>query len=269
MIQKRFKKVYIEITNICNLSCDFCMPDNRKKEYMKIEKFEYILEQIKDYTKYIYLHVKGEPCMHPNINEYIDIASQKGFFVNITTNGTLIERLTTKNIRQINYSMQSNSDVKDVKKIIQEIRNFVKDTNIYVSLRLWTEKSRLNKELKEMLLKEFELLNGIEDLQDKKKLDNNIFLSIENEFDWPDMQAGNEKEDGYCYGLKDHIAILVDGTVVPCCLDHRANINLGNIYEQSLEDILNSDRVKNIINGFQNRKAIEKLCKNCNFKDRF
>lgn len=269
MNENRFKKVYIEITNICNLSCDFCMPDNRKKEYMKKENFEHILDQIKDYTSYIYLHVKGEPFMHPDINEFIEVAYKKGFKVNITTNGTLIDRLENKNIRQINYSLQSNNDVEKVREIIRKIRAFVTGTNIYVSLRLWTDESKLNNDFKKMLIEEFDMIEGNEDIKDKKTIDKNIFLSIESEFDWPDIECKIENEDGYCHGLKDHIAILVDGTVVPCCLDHRANINLGNIYENDLNNILNAERSINIINGFKNRKAVEELCKKCTFKNKF
>ncbi|MDD2181495.1 MAG: radical SAM protein [Bacilli bacterium] len=268
-MKKRFKKIYIEITNICNLSCSFCAPNNRKKEYMNLDDFNYILSQIKEYTDYIYLHVKGEPLMHPNINEIIDLAHQNGLFVNITTNGTLIDMLYNKNIRQINYSMQSTKDIKKIRQTIRKMRNFIKDTNIYLSLRIWSEQSKKNISLKKMLLEEFESINSIDEIKDKKKLDINIFLSIEQEFKWPDIDSNIETTEGYCYGLKDHIAILVDGTVVPCCLDNNGDIALGNIYYDNIKDILESKKALKIIEGFQNRKIEESLCKKCNYKDRF
>lgn len=269
MNSRKFKKIYIEITNICNLSCDFCMPDNRKKEYMKMEDFEYILEQIKPYTEYIYLHVKGEPLMHPNINQFIEIAYNKGFKVNITTNGTLIDKLQTKKIRQINYSMQSNKDVGDIRKTIKHLRKFIVDTDIYLSLRLWSDESKGNIKIKEMLLEEFAYLQNKLEITDKVKLDKNIFLSIENEFTWPDLENSENKNEGYCHALKDHIAILVDGTVVPCCLDHKGNIVLGNIYGQDIKEIIESDRFINMQSGFKNRVLVEKLCKKCNFANKF
>lgn len=269
MSTSRFKKIYIEITNICNLSCEFCLPDNRKKENITIEKFEYILEQIKPYTDYIYLHVKGEPLMHPHVNELIEVATNRGFKVNITTNGTLIEKLKTKNIRQINYSMQSNSNIEDIRKTIKYLRAFIKHTEIFASLRLWSDESKENVILKNMLLEEFNSLNNIEGIKNKAKLDTNIFLSIENEFTWPDLEFRENKENGYCHALKDHIAILVDGTVVPCCLDHKGSIVLGNIYNQNIKEIIESDRFKNMKSGFQNRVLVEDLCKKCNFTNRF
>ena len=62
-----FNRIYIEITNICNLKCSFCPITTRKKEFMSVSDFEVVLSKIKNYTKHIYLHVKGEPLMHPNL----------------------------------------------------------------------------------------------------------------------------------------------------------------------------------------------------------
>lgn len=265
-MEEKFKKIYIEITNICNLSCEFCEADGRNKEYMTKGNFEYILEQIKGYTKYIYLHVKGEPLMHPEINEFIDIAYSKGFKVNITTNGTLIGRLKTKNIRQINYSMQSEEDVRKIRETVKELKEFVKNTSIYLSLRLWRNKTKGNLELIKLLKGEF---GENVDISDRNTIAENIFISIEEEFEWPDMEKEKRNVAGYCYGLKDHIAILVDGTVIPCCLDHKGNINLGNIFNSTMQNILNNARVGKMLEGFKSRVIVEELCKRCTFKNKF
>ena len=87
-----FKKIYIEITNVCNLNCSFCHGTKRARKYMSFAEFKTILTKIKKYTKYLYFHVMGEPLMHPQINEFINEAS-KDFYVNITTNGYLIKKL--------------------------------------------------------------------------------------------------------------------------------------------------------------------------------
>jgi len=263
-MKKRFKKIYIEITNNCNLNCSFCAPDYRKKEFMSIEKFEIIISKIKDYTDYIYLHVKGEPLMHPNINEIIDIASKKGLYINITTNGTLIDNLKSKNVRQINYSIQSMEKVEKIKQTITKMKEYVKKNNTYLSLRLWTNKTKENIKIKEMLKEEFRFSG---ELEDKYKLDNNIFLSIEKEFIWPDMKNEIVRTKGFCYGLKDQIGILVDGTVVPCCLDHKGTINLGNILKQEMKEILEQKRVKDMIEGFEEKRLVEELCQKCGFKN--
>lgn len=265
MAKKRFKKIYIEITNCCNLSCPFCPPTIRKKEFMTKEHFLFILDQIKNYTDYIYLHVKGEPLLHPDINEFIDLAYEKGFQINLTTNGTLLDRLKTKHIRQINYSIQSDETIEQVRRIVQQLKHYVKDTSIYVSLRLWSEQSKENESLKQLLVEEFDSISDTNDLKDKCTLDKSIFLSIESQFEWPTLDSKNSSSIGTCYALRDHIAILVDGSVVPCCLDNNGTIFLGSIYETDLETILRTERAQVLLQGFQNHIKKEELCRNCNF----
>ena len=86
---KKFKKIYIEITNICNLSCSFCSKVEKPRKMLSTSEFKTIVEKVKDYTDYIYLHVKGEPLTHPNIIELINIANEYNLKVNLTTNGVL------------------------------------------------------------------------------------------------------------------------------------------------------------------------------------
>ena len=106
-----FKKIYIEITNNCNLDCSFCIKNKRSKKFMTLDEYSKVLENIKPYTKYVYLHLMGEPLLHPKINEIIDMTSDIEFNVNITTNGYLINRVVSnKNIRQINVSLHSFDD---------------------------------------------------------------------------------------------------------------------------------------------------------------
>lgn len=271
----RFKKIYIEITNICNMNCSFCPPHNRKSEYMPIEKFKMILGQIKPYTKYIYLHVKGEPMLHPNFDEFVKLAFDEGFFVNITTNGTLLKDHleSTKYIRQLNISLHATND--------EEIINTAKKIkNCYVNFRVWNfdEKSTTI----DLIEKEFDL-DVYNELSQKMKemnhtslksetnftLKNNFYISIQNKFKWPNINDNNAEETGYCHATKDHIAILVDGTIVPCCLDNNGDINLGNIFTQDLSDVLGSEKVIRIQEGFEQRKCIEELCKKCEYKKRF
>ena len=259
-----YKKVYIEITNNCNLNCKFCIHNSRKKEFMKQDDFMSILNKLKNYTKYVYLHILGEPLMHPEINELIDKASEN-FFVNITTNGYLINRIKeNKNIRQINISLQSfdSSNGKSLKNYMNDIFSVVDNLkqNTYISYRIWVKNENTESILKILKSKyNFE----IDETSNKCiKLENNVFLDFHEEFTWPSLDETNISEIGTCYALKDHIGILVDGTVVPCCLDSKGTIKLGNIYQDSLEDIINSRRYQNMLNGFLNNKNVKSFVKN-------
>ena len=103
----RFKKIYIEITNACNLNCSFCIKNKRKINYITLENYKFIINKIKPYTKEIYLHILGEPLLHPNINEFIEYAQNQDLLVNITTNGYLITNLNTNKIHRLNISLHS------------------------------------------------------------------------------------------------------------------------------------------------------------------
>lgn len=275
-MKKRFKKIYIEITNRCNLNCSFCENTKRKKADMSLESFEIILSKIKDYTDYIYLHVKGESLLHKNLGEIIDLANKYDLKVNITTNGTLIKRNIEhlKNIRQLNVSLHSENDEKNYfNDIIDTCKLLSK--NVYISYRLWTlDNYKLDEkaiEIVKILEEKYNLSSEIVDKiyrEKSTKISINTFVDKNNLFKWPN-EKDIKDDEGFCYGLNTHIAILVDGTVVPCCLDGEGSISLGNIFENDLKDILNSNRVNSIIEGFKNRKAYEELCKSCSFKNRF
>jgi radical SAM protein with 4Fe4S-binding SPASM domain len=100
-------------------------------------------------------------------------------------------------------------------------------------------------------------------------LDKNVFLNQSRRFDWPDMRGPDLGESGFCLGLREQFAVLVDGTVVPCCLDRNADMALGNIFKQPMSDILESERTKRIVEGFSKRRVVEELCRKCGYRKRF
>ena len=260
-----FKKVYVEITNSCNLNCSFCKGNKRDKKFISIDNFKILLDKLDGYTKYLYFHVMGEPLLHPKINELIDIASER-FFINITTNGYMIDRIKdNKNVRQVNISLHSyDKKIIDLdtymNKIFETVDSLVKN-GTYISYRMWVD--GVNKS---------EVINKLEDKYKVKidgkehiKLSENVYFDVEEEFIWPSMDNDYYSEVGSCMGCRSHIGILVDGTVVPCCLDSEGIINLGNVYKSDINDIINSALFKELRDGFLNSKKIHPLCKKCNF----
>ncbi len=283
---KKFKKVYIEITNVCNLSCSFCPKTKREYKYLSVEDFKHTLEQVKPYTDYIYFHLMGEPLLNPNLEKFLDLAYENNLKVNITTNGTLLPKvknilINSKALRQVNISLHSfeaNNNV-NFYEYINNVLEFCNESSCIRSLRLWNLDSynlkgdnKLNKDIIDILKNNFNYEGDLKaDLDMKKglKIGNKVYLNSAEKFQWPTMDIDIISEEGFCYGIRDHIGILVDGTVVPCCLDGEGNIPLGNIHKDTLENILNSERAMAIYNGFSNRKRVEELCKRCGYSQRF
>lgn len=278
-MKKMFKKIYVEITNNCNLNCSFCSPVKKTKRFMTISEFEHILKEVESKTDYIYLHVKGEPLLHPNLIDFLKLAEKYNLKVNLTTNGTLFPILVDKlkvckALHKINFSLHCEQDNPNyLNELFKSVEKLPEETIIIY--RLWTLKDgNLDKKSTTIVEKikmyyklSPETVNKI--ISDKNiKISPRIYVDKDNEFIWPDETNGNEST-GFCKALKTQIAILCDGTVVPCCLDSNGCIELGNIYHQLLDEIVNSGKFKLLKKSFQERKITEKLCLNCTFKNRF
>lgn len=289
---KKFKKFYIEITSVCNLACHFCPPTERKASFIKVEEFTNILDQIKPHTDYIYFHLKGEPLLHTKIDQLLDISHEKGFKVNITTNGTLINKVKEKlwlkpAIRQFNFSLHSfdgHQGSSDREGYITSILSFAKEvvaqSDVIISLRLWNlerdnatnlERKR-NREALSIIEREFNLDYLIEDKVVRGKgvkIADRIYLNHDYEFVWPALKEEEDEGRGFCHALRNQAGILVDGTVVPCCLDGEGVINLGNINETPFSEIIEGERANRLYDGFSRREVVEELCKKCDYRRRF
>lgn len=299
---KKLKRIYVEITNKCNLSCDFCPGPGRREGFMDRELFGRILSEVGEFTGQLYFHVLGEPLLHPELGSFLDMCHEQGIKVNITTNGSLIDRradilLSKPALRQVNFSLHSfESNYRDypIDKYLDSIFGFIESTRkcekLLIGLRLWnitgTGTNSLNRHILDRIGKKAKEWNT-EDSQNHPlvlsldsipeevtpvnglKLFNNVFLHIAEVFDWPDPKIEDISSRGFCYGLRDQAAILVDGTVVPCCLDGKGTISLGNIKNESFADIIGSERALKLYEGFSRREAVEALCRKCGYRMRF
>lgn len=289
---KKFKKFYIETTSVCNLACSFCPPTQRQAKFIGLDEFRHILDEIKPHTDYIYFHLKGEPLLHPKLDQMLDISEEKGFKVNITTNGTLIRKAAPKllgkrALRQMNFSLHSfdgHEGSVDREGYIKNVLSFVREataaSDMLVSFRLWNltqnnetnlQRSR-NRETLAMIEEEFNLDFKIEERVTPGsgiKLAERIYLNQDHEFEWPSLNAKEDEGRGFCHALRNQAGILVDGTVVPCCLDGEGVINLGNVHEASFSEIIEGERANRLYDGFSQRTAVEELCRKCGYRQRF
>lgn len=289
---KKFKKFYIETTSVCNLACSFCPPTQRQAKFIGLDEFRHILDEIKPHTDYIYFHLKGEPLLHPKLDQMLDISEEKGFKVNITTNGTLIRKAAPKllgkrALRQMNFSLHSFDGHEGsvdregyIKNVLAFVREATAASDMLVSFRLWNltqnnetnlQRSR-NRETLAMIEEEFNLDFKIEERVTPGsgiKLAERIYLNQDHEFEWPSLNAREDEGRGFCHALRNQAGILVDGTVVPCCLDGEGVINLGNVHEAPFAEIIEGERANRLYDGFSQRTAVEELCRKCGYRQRF
>ena len=285
---KKFKRIYIEITNVCNLNCSFCPVTGRIPEFMNEKNFSMILDKIKDFSDYLYFHVKGEPLLHPHINTFLDICHEKKFMVNLATNGTLISRMGEKlldkpALRQVSFSLHNLEEQTDPAsriKYLEEMISFaieaVNRTAMLIEFKLWNLNTNRDNNANRMILGYIEKKLGLaekipEEINPGRgiKLMDRMFLNMGTRFSWPDIKSPEGSSSGFCYGLRAQIAILVDGTVVPCCLDGEGVMKLGNVNDSLFSAIINSERALNISHGFSNRIAVEEMCRKCTYRNRF
>ena len=274
------KKAYLEITNVCNLSCSFCHLTKREPRFITTEEFKAAAKNLRQVTEYLYFHLMGEPLLHPDLEEFFNISQDLGFKVNITTNGTLLKEkesvlLNAKALRKVSISLhcfEVNTIGMSLSQYLEICFDFCKkaaDKGIIAVMRLWN-KGGADRKNEEILKRMHERFDGEwQELHSGYKLREYVFLEWGEFFEWPDKEAADFGSNHSCYGLRDQVGVLVDGTVVPCCLDSEGTINLGNIYKESIKDILASDRATTLKKSFQQRCIKEELCRRCGYAAKF
>lgn len=255
---------------------------------MDTTDFAAILRQVKPYTGHLALHVLGEPLLHPNLDQILALCVSHGLRVNLTTNATLLSQrqellLNSPALRQLNISLHSaitagaspaHSDY--LSNILAFIRQATASTPLFICLRLWDitfssdpASSPSRQSILRRLESNFSLPARLGDQLTPGQgitLAPRVFLSQNPRFTWPHAEAPDLGPTGTCRGLRDHVAILVDGTVVPCCLDAEADIRLGNIHTQPLSEILASPRATALYEGLLQQRLVEPLCRRCTFR---
>lgn len=273
-----YSRVYVEITNICNMHCSFCHGHSRTKGRMNREEFARILSQLQGKTQYIYYHLMGEPLTHPELPLFLQMAKTQGFQSVITTNGTLLGnmgcRLIDAGIHKVNISLHSFEEGTATTHLeyMRQVADFADratKAGVIVCLRLWNNGFDQDKNDDAVGFLQERFSDPWSENSRGYRIRDNLFLEWGDRFSWPDQKAPSLGEHVFCYGLSNQFGILCDGSVVPCCLDSDGVITLGNVFYEDLEEILSSPRAAAMVRGFANRTATEDLCRRCGFARRF
>lgn len=269
----KIKRVYLEITDSCNLDCPFCT-NKKGHSFMSMDEINSYLTQIKEISDYVYLHVLGEPLLHKNIHEILKKCDELNLYVQLVTNGTLLKNNRNiyeySSLRKLSISLHSMNDTKIENEYFEEIKKLIEiNRHFDLELRFYSF-NNLNGELKNFynfLVDKYGIKNTTKN--NSYKLNNNTYVYLQDLFKWPNINDNDLSEIGYCHGGLDQIAILHNGDVTICCLDPLGHNKIGNLKEKSLIEILNDKPYNDYLINIKKRKLIFNLCKKCSYRLRF
>ena len=276
-------KAYLEITNICNLRCSFCHGTKRAARLLSDEEFEALTDRLSGKVKFLYFHLLGEPLLHPRFPHFVKRAWEKGFYPILTTNGSLLQKSGQAVLESLPYKISISLHAPAANAAFADPDYF--DTCIDFAkkaaamgcitvLRLWNIGGEGEGENNAILQKLHEAFPGEWPPSHRESVRlsrDKVFLEWGEHFEWPDENAPDVPADTdiFCHALRDQVGVLCDGTVVPCCLDAEGTLALGNLFDTPLDEILRSPRARAIYDGFTNRRAVEDLCRRCDYARRF
>lgn len=267
------KRFYLEITNACNLNCPFCT-NKKGQRFLSLEDIDNYTNQIKEFGDYIYLHVLGEPLLHPDFNEILDILDKKDFNLQLVTNGILLNKnpglFNHKCLRKLSISLHSVNNIKIDDYYFKTIDEIIeKDSDTIIELRFY-DLNNLDDNLKNYLNVLYNKYNVSNTKKNNSfRLKDNVYIYFEELFKWPDINDEYLGNKGKCHGIIDQLAILSNGLVTSCCLDSNGINAFGDLKKDSLRDILNSEIYLNALNDLRNNKLSLSLCGHCEYRLRF
>lgn len=260
---------------------------------MSEEEFDLLTDRVRGKVCFLYFHLMGEPLLHPLLPQFVTMAREKGFKTVLTSNGTLLHRAMALldtlpyKIQLSLHSHESNArgELSEYMDQVMRFSTQAAGKGTCMVLRLWNQggMDRENEEV--MRLIEKYVPKPWKERPDGFRLCDNLYLEFDRKFEWPggggkaasdDSDGKQEESDGkleaspskskqeyFCKALIKQIGVLSDGSLVPCCLDHDGDVILGNLFHQSLEEILASPRAQALVEGFRHHAATEPLCQSC------
>lgn len=274
----------IELTNRCTLRCPTCFShqDNRDKKNMTFKQFKQIIDDNGAIIKSISLYNYGEPFLNRHLPEMIFYAKKHGVaYVKVATNGmhlspTKIRQILKSKLDYISISLDGATEATynkfriggNFKKILTGVQSLVVARNalkgnLKIEIQFIVMSHNEHEvELIEKLAKalKVDILRLKTVLIKKEKWDH--FLPRQNEYN----RYAENIHSNRCFKPTEELVINCDGTVIPCCYvvgKDVSKFNVGNIFEQSLEGILNSDKYKRFTGTCTTDKSKLSSCVNC------
>lgn len=266
----------LEITNQCNANCIMCPRAKMKRKigYMELSLLKQIAEEAKGRTELIFLHLAGEPLLHPQIFEMIKLCRKVGIKTAFSTNAVLLDEDMSKRLLESPPDLLTLSLDGTNKKTYEKIR---KRTDYEMVLSNIQGFLKLKSKAKRPPYTIIQLIYMKENATEAE-----AFLSIWKRsqvdaarikpfFNYPgldeDLCALPKSQNEFrkpCILIWRQLTVYWDGTVVACCQDFLSQSVLGNLKENSLEEIWNGSLMQQMrMIHAQGRRDKIPLCRDC------
>ena len=260
---KKITSLIIEPTNTCNLRCTFCFVTEgmtREGGFMDLDLFKKIIDDCPD-LEHLCMHNWGEPLLHKDIFKMIEYAKNKGVnYVVMNTNGTLltdkmIDQIVDSKLDIIRFSIDGSAETfKRVRGV--ELKKIEQNIN---KLKNVKEIRRPELKMGVVFTIEEDTEGDVEDyithweqIVDHVRLQPKLITS-------PRTEVCPEPF-GKDYGK---LVVLWDGRVIPCCVDYNANLTVGSVQNDTIQNLWKNEKMdllrKQHLNG-----QFPDTCANCN-----
>ena len=269
----------IELTSVCNLQCTMCPRDDeapRGLGYMAFDTFRRIIDQCAAGLEFAYLHLAGEPLLHPEFDRFIDHAAGRGVRIGLSTNGTILtrrraRRLVASRLDTLIVSIDG-TDAETYRRIrgANSFAKVVRNTEQYLEIKEAAGRGpytviqmiymRENAAQARAFCRRWRR-PGVDAVRLKR------FFNFAGEVEDRSVTVAPPARNGRqpCLLPWRQIAFYYDGTAVACCHDFLHKSELGNIRRQDLEEIWNGPVMQDIRRRHAaGEQAGIALCAGCN-----
>ena len=264
----------IELTNHCNAECIMCPRQkmSRKKGYMDFDLFKKIADEARDYVELLFLHLAGEPLLHPDLFRILDYCGKIGLNTSLSTNAILLNKVNSQRLIESPLKLLTLSFDGTTKGTYESIRrrsNF-EDTrnNIQEFLRCKANSKNAPYTAIQLIYMK-ENVNEVKEFIKKWKKSNVDSVRIKPYLNYPGLdeylgELPKKSNVKPCFFLWRQLAIYWDGMAVACCMDFLSKMVVGNVGRESIKEIWNGEKmVKMRQVHAQGQSGSISLCKDC------
>ena len=260
----------------CNLRCSFCdLWDNHQD--MPLDKALNLLDEAEKIGTRVLVITGGEPLLHPHLFAIVRAAKSRGMSVNITTNGTLVERhfddLVHAGVSSLSFSIDGLADTHDQLRgqkgahgrtwqaLVRTILDGRIDTAVYFTVT--------NQNVRELVQVhdavraagarfDFWPVNDAPDLYLRSEPDKRAWLDAIDELAARDDEVsakahyyaealgyhGGDHGNVRCLGLVDQYGVTFEGDLLPCCVWGGEGLKVGNVFQKPLSELWHTREVQ-------------------------